>query len=176
MYCKAMGIVGVVLLSAMALPAQAVPQLVRADATEQRERCLAAGGRIQGSQFDGVLARADLNGDGRLDYVLSDARVVCQGLKTARRTENRAVKIVIGTRDGRGRLAYEGAAVSAKLERAGRLPIVALRMAGSACSNDLSYYARSEQPVCWRNLVWRPYLNRFELRPIKRAKPQLYGS
>lgn len=67
-------------------------------------------GGAQGSQFDGVVARADLNGDGRVDYVLSDAKVICQGVKPTRRTEHRAVKIVIGTRDGRGRLAYEGEA------------------------------------------------------------------
>lgn len=175
MYRKIVGVVGVVLIEVIALPVQAAPQLVRADAVEQRERCLTAGGRAQGSQFDGVVARTDLNGDGRLDYVLSDAKVICQGVNATRRTENRALKIVIGTRDGRGRLAYEGEAVSARLERTGDLPVVALRMAGTACSNDLSYYARGQQPVCWRNLVWRPYLNRFELRPIKRAKPQLYG-
>lgn len=44
-YRKIVGVVGVVLIGVIALPVQAAPQLVRADAVEQLERCLAAGGR-----------------------------------------------------------------------------------------------------------------------------------
>jgi hypothetical protein len=130
------------------------PPLVTAYADQMSVTCATPGGTLAPRVSPD---RADLNGDGLLDWVFDSSRLPCMATSSMAKQYGALVTVFLATPDGRATPAFQKAAHGAHLEKiAGKARLV-LTLAGVSCDE-----AKSETR-CDRALNWRPETRRFDL-------------
>lgn len=144
--------------------AQTPPKLVNAYAEQLVGMCRASAGS---PSVQAALLRADLNADGRLDWIVDAGRYPCPGRPAVAVQAGAPVTVFLATEDGGAAPAFQRLAQAAQLQRAasGEMRLW-LTLGGGDCGEaDLA--AR-----CERRLTWLPDSRRFELQaPTTAQRP-----
>lgn len=135
--------------------AQDPPKLVAAYMAQLGQLC---GPRPPGAPV-AAPDRADLNGDGRLDWIVDAGREPCPGRPKAVVAAGSPVTIFLNTAEGIAAPAFQTAAFGSRLQRttAGNLAFW-VTVGGADCGEAAA------QARCERQVVWRPTARRFELQ------------
>ena len=144
-----LGLAGLIAASAMAAPTGSTPKIVTAYAAQMAAMCPASAPVAPD--------RADLNGDGRLDWVFDSNRQSCAATSSMAKTYGSLVTVFLATPQGDAAPAFQQAAFGAHLERiAGKTRLI-LTLAGVACGET------KPEARCERAVSWAAGAKRFEL-------------
>ncbi|MDT9600178.1 hypothetical protein [Sphingosinicella rhizophila] len=143
--------------AAPALPQAGVPEPIRNRVNELVARCVEAGGAIGSMSGQGrFVIPADFNGDGRVDFVVSEGNVPCTGRPDLFRTNGLAlVQLYLGEPEG-AKLVFQDRLVAYRI-LAGRPARMQIARRGSACGAEGQVSAR-----CGDELRWNAAARRFE--------------
>lgn len=132
--------------------AEEPPKLVAAYVAQLGQQCGAP-------PATAALERVDLNGDGRLDWIVDAGRYHCPGRSQAVAETGPPVTVFLVTEAGLAAPALQVAAFGSRLQRtpAGELTFW-VTVGGAACG------AAAPQMRCERRVVWRPAERRLELQ------------
>jgi hypothetical protein len=155
-------------LAAAAGPAAAQPALpaaVTAALKENADLCREAGGNPNTSN---AVKAADLNGDGKQDFVLFLGWIDCAGAASLYGDREKAVMLYDGGAPGRAP-AFTGAVFDAKLEGSGAATRLWLSVSGADCGKPpVPDFAHEN--FCDRALVWNAKTRKFEYAPVSTVR------
>lgn len=143
-----------------------LPRVVAAQVQALVASCREVDGK---PELAGLVQRADLNGDGREDYVVDVAGMVCVGAWSV--FGDRAKDLSVYAGDGRGgaALAFSEPVFGTRLEPAPRGTQLWLTVMGQACGQPAARDFASER-FCERPLRWNARTGRFDYAPLSMAR------
>lgn len=145
--------------------APGVPAVVSERGEALVMRCVNAGGSLGSLRGQGQFIRpADFNGDGRMDFLVSEGNVPCVGQPDLFRQDGQArVQLFLGDDKGGARLVFDESLVAYRLLD-GRPPRLQIARQGAACGATAG--------PCGDELRWNPGTGRFDVVPTDgRAAP-----
>jgi hypothetical protein len=116
-----------------------------------------------------AIKRADLNADGREDYVLDVGAVVCDGAASIYGDREKALAVLVGDGKGGATEAFSDSAFGTRIEREGARAKLWLAVMGAQCGKKPAKDFASET-FCERPLVWDPAKRKFDYAPVSSAK------
>jgi len=131
------------------------------------DACAEVGGK---ALTDAAVLRADLNGDGREDYVLDVGAIDCDGAPGVYGDRDKAVSVYAGDGAGGAKNAFSDAVFGARLEGAGPSAKLWLTVSGQQCGKAPAADFASEN-FCERHVVWNRDTQRFDYAPVGTARP-----
>ena len=137
------------------------PASVAADLQAIATECTAAGGI---AKTDEAVKRADLNGDGKDDYVLDVGSIQCDGAASVYGDRTKGLTVYVGDGADGARRAFEAWVYGAKLETAGAASRLWLTVAGQDCGRQPAADFASET-FCDRYVVWNAKSQAFVFAP-----------
>ena len=117
---------------------------------------------------------ADLNGDGRPDYVLSASRLNCKNAASVFSSAGGGSKITVvaGTADGKGKVAFEETVHDFQIDKRHRPARLYLTVGGGWCGQqNAENLSRPDIKHCQRPLRWNRSKQIFEFAPLSAARP-----
>ena len=160
-------VLGCVCLAAVAQAGPAkLPAVVAADLKETADECTGVGGRPDTGQ---AVRSADLNGDGRADYVLDVGSIVCEGAASV--YGDRAKRIVLYAGDGSGgaQRAFDDAVYGSVLEGTGAAAKLWMTVSGQRCGKPAAASFANEA-FGERYVVWNAAARRFDFAPVSTVR------
>jgi hypothetical protein len=152
---------GLVAVSAHAAPSDGTPKLVSAYAQQMVLMCPLAKGAAPVAPD-----RADLNGDGLLDWVFDSSRQTCAATSSMAKTYGSLVTVFLATPQGDAQPAFQRAGFGAHMERVAGKARLIVTVAGSDCGEA------KPEARCDRAVTWTATTKRLELAPISTQKAQ----
>lgn len=147
--------------------AQAMPEPVTEGLQTLVSVCIAAGGKpITGE----TLQLADLNFDGRKDFVLDAGALHCDGAPGIYGDREKNVSVFIADDNGGADIAYRNSAYGARIEGAGATTKLWLTVRGIECGRPPAPDFASET-FCERPLTWNTATSTFALAPVEVMRP-----
>lgn len=143
-----------------------LPGTVLADLRAAAAECTDAGGV---AQTGNAVKRADLNADGKEDYVLDVGSIQCEGAASIYGDRDKSVTVYVGDGAGGARNAFREWAYEVRLEGAGAATKLWLTVMGSNCGKKLAKDFASET-FCDRPVVWNPKAQNFEFAPVSSVR------
>lgn len=143
-----------------------LPAVVSADLKEVAGECTAVGGKADTSQ---AVRRADLNGDGKEDYVLDVGSINCDGAASIYGDREKPVSVYVGDGAGGAKKAFEDAVFGVSLEGAGPAARLWLTVSGQRCGRKPAADFASEA-FCDRYLVWSGRMQKFDFAPVSTVR------
>lgn len=130
------------------------------------ETCREAGGKpITGE----AVKRADLNGDGRQDYILDVAAIQCQGAPGVYGDREKGIQVFAGDGAGGAREAFSDSVFGMKVEGAGSAAKLWLTVTGRQCGKEPAADFASES-FCERALAWNATTGKFDYAPVSSVR------
>jgi hypothetical protein len=143
-----------------------LPATVKNDLGVIAADCTGVGGKADTSQ---AVKRADLNGDGKDDYVLDVGSIVCDGAASIYGDREKGVTVYVGDGAGGARSAFSGSTFGARLEGTGAATRLWLTVMSTDCGKKPAADFASES-FCERYLVWNAKSQIFEYAPVSTVK------
>ena len=158
----------VCLCLAVAARAQAprLPAVVAADLKGIAAECTGAGGKALTAD---AVKRADLNGDGKEDYVLDVGSINCDGAASIYGDREKGVTVYVGDGAGGAKNAFSDWVYGAKIEGTGPAARLWLTVSGQQCGKKPAADFASEN-FCDRSLVWNAKTQKFDYAPVSTVK------
>jgi len=147
--------------------AQATPEPVTEALHTLAAVCTAAGGKpISGE----TLQLADLNFDGRKDFVLDAGALHCDGAPGIYGDREKDVSVFIADENGGADIAYRNSAYGARIEGDGAATTLWLTVRGIECGTPPAPDFASET-FCERPLTWNTAANTLAMAPVEAMRP-----
>ncbi len=143
-----------------------LPGTILEDLQATAAECADAGGV---AQTGNAVKRADLNADGKEDYILDVGSIQCEGAASIYGDRDKSVTVYVGDGTGGARNAFREWAYEAKLEGSGAATKLWLTVMGSACGKKPAKDFASET-FCDRPVVWNPKSQLFEFAPVSTVR------
>jgi len=142
------------------------PAVVAADLAAVAAECTGVGGK---AQTDNAVKHADLNGDGKEDYILDVGSIWCEGAASVYGDRGKDVTVYVGDGAGGARNAFSAWVYGAKLEGTGPAARLWLRVSGQECGRKQAADFASES-FCDRYIEWNETAGKFEFAPVSTVK------
>ena len=142
------------------------PAVVAAALKDVAVLCTDAGGKALTEQ---AVKRADLNADGKEDYVLDVGSVGCDGAASIYGDREKLVTVYVGDGKGGAKQAFSELAYGMKIEGAGPAAKVWLSVSGASCGKKPAADFASES-FCDRAIVWNATTQAFDYAPVSTVK------
>jgi hypothetical protein len=143
-----------------------LPAAVAADVKSNADMCRDAGGT---SNTANAVKSADLNGDGKLDFVFLNGWIQCDGAASIYGDREKALTVYAGDGAGGAVKAFSDAVFDAKLEGTGAATKLWLGVSGTGCGKPPAPDFASES-FCDRALVWNAKTKKFEYAPVSTVR------
>lgn len=143
-----------------------LPATVSSDLAAIAAECTGVGGKAQTSDS---IKRADLNGDGKEDYVLDVGSIVCDGAASIYGDRQKAVTVYVGDGAGGARNAFSAWVYGARLEGTGTTTRLWLTVSGQECGRKAAADFASES-FCDRYVQWSAKTQKFDFAPVSTVK------
>jgi hypothetical protein len=156
-------------LIAPAEPAAAqekLPAAVAADLKSHADLCREVGATPNTQH---AVKSADLNGDGKPDFVLLSGWIHCPGWASLYGDREKAVVVYAGDGAGGAVPAFSGMVFDAKLEGTGAATKLWLTTSGAACGKPPAPDF-SQENFCDRAIVWNAKARKFEYAPVSTVR------
>jgi hypothetical protein len=147
----------------------AQPKLPDAVATDLRAfaaECIEVGGK---ALTDKAIVTADLNGDGKQDYVLDVGSIQCDGAASIYGDRDKMVNVYVGDGANGAVKAFSDMSYGVRVENAGANTKLWLTLMGERCGKKPARDFASEH-FCDRALAWNPAKKKFDFAPISTVK------
>lgn len=155
-----------ILCSAAQATPPKLPATVAADLKAVAAVCNEVGGK---ALTDDAVKRADLNGDGRDDFVLFIGWVNCDGAASIYGDREKGVTVYVGDASGGARNVFSDSAYHATLEGAGPSAKLWLGVSGQQCGKKPAADFASEN-FCDRPLAWNGKTGKFDWAPASSVR------
>jgi hypothetical protein len=162
----AAGFVAAILCSAVQAAPPQLPATVAADLKAVAALCAEVGGK---ALTDDAVKRADLNGDGRHDFVLFVGWVNCDGAASIFGDREKSVTVYVGDASGGARNAFSDSVYHATLEGAGPSAKLWLGVSGQQCGKKPAADFASEN-FCDRPIAWNGKTGKFDWAPVSSVR------
>lgn len=146
--------------------APSLPAVVAKDLNENVSLCTDAGGK---ANTDAAVKRADLNGDGREDYVLHVGSINCVGAASIYGDRETAVIVYVADAAGGAKNAFTDMTFGVTLEGTGPTAKLWLTTSGAGCGKKQAGDFASES-FCERYIVWNAKTQKFDYAPLSTIK------
>jgi hypothetical protein len=143
-----------------------LPAVVTADLKTIAAECVEVGGK---ALTDEAIKRADLNGDGKEDYVLDVGAIQCDGAASIYGDRSKKVTVYVGDGAGGAAVAFSDMSYGIRLEGTGARTKLWLTVMGLECGKKPAVDFASEK-FCERSLVWQGATKKFEFAPVSTVK------
>ena len=143
-----------------------VPAAVAADLKAAADMCSEVGGKPNTSK---AVESADLNGDGKADYVLHVGMIQCDGAASVYGDREKAVTVYAGNGAGGAVAAFSDRVFGAKIEGSGAAAKVWLTTSGAGCGKPPAADFASES-FCDRSLLWDAKARKFVYAPVSTVR------
>jgi hypothetical protein len=143
-----------------------LPATVASDLKEIAAECTGVDGKPMTA--DAVKA-ADLNGDGREDYVLFVGWINCEGAASIYGDREKRVLVYAGDGAGGASKAFSGATYDAKIEGTGAAAKLWITVSGADCGKKPASNFASES-FCDRPLAWNGKTRQFDYAPVSAVR------
>jgi hypothetical protein len=163
---------GIVALAALTIHAVAeaadprMPATVAAAVKSVADICTEVGGKALTAD---AVKRADLNGDGKEDYVLDVGSVNCDGAASIYGDREKGVLVYVGDGVGGAKEAFNDSVYGVQIEGAGPAAKVWLTVSAERCGKKPAKDFASEN-FCDRPLVWNAGAQRFDFAPVSAVR------
>ena len=119
---------------------------------------------------------ADLNGDGRPDYILSAGHLNCKNAESifSSASGDSAIIVIVGTADGKGKgkVAFDEIVHDFQLDKRHRPARLYLTVGGGWCGQqNAENLSRPDIKQCQRPLRWNRSKQIFKFAPLSAARP-----
>jgi hypothetical protein len=139
-----------------------LPATVAGDLDAMAEQCREAGGK---PLTDAAIKRADLNADGKEDFVLDVGSINCDGAASIYGDREKGVTVYVGDGNGGATNAFSEWVFGATIEGTGPAAKLWLTVSGEACGKKRAADFASEN-FCDRAIVWNAKTKKFEFAPV----------
>ena len=146
---------------------QSLPPPVASVVDALSAECAAAGGK---ANVRDAARRADLNGDGRSDFVVHAGWIPCDDAASVFGDRRKLLTVLIGEKGDGARQAYTSYVYDAAIEDHGSRPELWLTTSGEGCGH-VPAATFSDEHFCDRQVVWMNMADRFELAPLATIRP-----
>lgn len=143
-----------------------LPAAVAADLKSHADLCREVGAT---PNTENAVKSADLNGDGKPDFVFLNGWIHCPGWASLYGDREKAVTVYAGDGSGGAVSAFSGMVFDAKLEGTGAATKLWLTTSGAACGKPSAPDFASES-FCDRALVWNAKTRKFEYAPVSTVR------
>jgi hypothetical protein len=143
-----------------------LPATVAGDLKELATLCTDSGGKAMTADAVRV---ADLNGDGRDDYVFYVGWIVCDGAASAYGDREKGVQVYVGDGAGGASKAFSDAAYDARIEGSGKAARLWLAVSGAMCGKKPGA-TFAQESFCERPIAWTPKAAKFDYAPVSSVK------
>jgi hypothetical protein len=143
-----------------------LPGTVLQDLKATAAECTDAGGVAQTAN---AVKRADLNADGKEDYILDVGSIQCDGAASIYGDRDKSITVYVGDGAGGARSAFKEWAYEAKLEGTGAATKLWLTVMGTNCGKKPAKDFASET-FCDRPVVWNAKAQNFEFAPVSTVR------
>ena len=161
---------------AAAAPAEPpMPAATIAYAAELAKSCVDFGGKP--AKSPGFVRKADLTGDGKIDYLFDVAQFNCEGAASALANGQMGAQLVIYVTGANNTAteAFNDIAYGAVIESVQGKPVVYMQVAGVACGQKVGpNTAFADIQGCERPLLWKAATKKFAFAPLS-MKRKLSG-
>jgi len=154
--------IGVALATDAPLPAPKLPATVAADLKTIADQCAEVGGKPQTGD---AVKRADLNGDGKEDFVIGTGSVNCDGAASIYGDREKWVGVYVGDGKGGAANAFIDAVYGVTIDGTGPAARLWLTVSGEQCGKKPAKDFASEN-FCDRPIVWNPATKKFDYAPV----------
>jgi hypothetical protein len=148
------------------VPAPRLPPTVAADLKAIADQCTDAGGKpLTGD----AVKRADLNADGKEDFVLDTGSVNCDGAASIYGDREKWVGVYVGDGKGGATSAFTDAVYGVTIEGTGPSSRLWLTVSGQQCGKKPAPDFASEN-FCDRAIVWNAGTKKFDYAPVSTVR------
>jgi hypothetical protein len=159
--------IGLVNFTSSALAAESkLPAVVAAELKAVAAECVEVGGKALTEE---AIKRADLNGDGKEDFVLDVGSIQCDGAASIYGDRSKKVTVYVGDGAGGAVAAFSDMSYGIRFEGTGIATKLWLTVVGEECGKKPAADFAS-QKFCDRSLVWQGATKKFEFAPISTVK------
>jgi hypothetical protein len=116
-----------------------------------------------------AVQRADLNGDGIEDFVISVDDIDCEGAASIYGDREKAMVVFAGDGKGGATPVFDDSVYGTRIEKEGARAKLWLTVMGAQCGKKPAKDFASEN-FCDRPLVWDPVKRRFDYAPVSSVK------
>lgn len=116
-----------------------------------------------------AVQRADLNGDGVEDYLVSVEGIQCDGAASIYGDREKALAVLVGDGKGGATEAFADSAFGTRIERDGAKAKLWLAVMGAQCGKKPAKDFASET-FCERPLLWDSAKRKFDYAPVSSVK------
>ena len=160
-------VVGLALPAAAAWAAGAkLPAAVMGDLQAIAADCTGVGGK---ALTQDAVKRADLNGDGKEDYVLDVGSIICDGAASAYGDRAKGITVYSGDGAGGAKNAFSSWVYAARIEGTGPQARLWLTVSGEKCGKKPAADFASES-FCERPIAWNAAARKFDFAPVSTVK------
>ena len=153
---------GIALAADAPIPAPKLPATVATDLQTLADQCTEVGGKpLTGD----AVKRADLNGDGREDFVIDAGSVNCDGAASIYGDREKWVGVYVGDGKGGAATAFIDSVYGVTIEGTGTAGRLWLTVSGEQCGKQPAKDFASEN-FCDRSLLWNPATRKFDYAPV----------
>jgi len=142
------------------------PAVVAAALKDLTSMCTDAGGKPLAAD---AVKRADLNADGKEDYVLDGGSVGCEGFASLYGDREKGVTVYVGDGKGGAKQAFSDMTYGMKIEGEGPAAKVWLTTSGAGCGKKQAADFASEA-FCERAIAWNAKTQLFDYAPVSTVK------
>ena len=143
-----------------------MPATVLADVRASAAECTDVGGV---AKVDDAVRHADLNSDGKEDYIFDVGAIQCEGAASIYGDRDKSVTIYVGDGTGGARKAFNEWAYGTRLEGTGAATKLWLTVMGQNCGRKPAADFASET-FCDRYVVWNAKSQNFEFAPVSTVR------
>jgi hypothetical protein len=143
-----------------------LPASVAAGLKEVAAECSGVGGR---PVTDQAVRQADLNGDGKADFVLFVGWINCEGAASAYGDRAKAVYVYAGDAQGGAASAFAESAYDVRIDGTGTAAKAWLTVSGGLCGQKQAA-TFAEEKFCERPLAWNGKTRRFDFAPVSTVR------
>jgi hypothetical protein len=151
---------------AHAEPAETLPAAVATNLASIAAMCREAEGTPHTAE---AVRRADLNADGREDFVLFTGWVHCEGAASLYGDREKAIAVYAGDAAGGATETFSDAVFDARIEGATSAPELWLTLSGQGCGKPPAPDFAHEN-FCDRKLVWNAGSKKFDYAPVSTVR------
>jgi len=143
-----------------------LPASVSADVKSNADLCPEAGGTPNTKD---AVKSADLNGDGKPDFVFLNGWIHCDGAASVYGDREKVLKVYAGDGTGGAVAVFTGMAFDATLEGTGAATKLWLGVSGADCGKPPAESFATEN-FCDRAIVWNAKSREFEYAPVSTVR------
>jgi len=143
-----------------------LPATVAADLKAIAGECTGVGGKADVSN---AVKRADLNADGKEDYVLDVGAINCDGAASIYGDREKGVTVYVDDGAGGARNAFSDSVFGVTIEGTGPAARLWLTVSGAQCGKQPARDFASES-FCDRPLAWNAKSQKFDYAPVSSAR------